>query len=83
MPTLKRKRNRFGRPYENMKVYRPEGTLYATSRRMYLQLAIDRAWHNFALEFGRVPVQERVVVEVIGITAGWDVTVFELPEEAE
>jgi hypothetical protein len=82
MPTLRRKRGRHGRREEYSLVYRPDGTLYAQGRAVELEAAMQRAWYNFVAEYGRMPVQEQVVAEVIGITAGWDVTVFELPEEA-
>lgn len=66
--------------HDHVKVYRPSGALYANGRAMELRAAMDKAWYNFVAEFGRMPVQERTVAEVIGVTAAWDVTVFELPE---
>jgi hypothetical protein len=66
--------------HAHAKVYRPSGTLYANGRATDLCAAMDQAWYNFVAEFKRMPVQERAVAEVIGVTASWDVTVFELPE---
>lgn len=76
MPILKRRS-------KHVKVYRPSGTRYAEAKMVELKDAMDRAWHNFAKEFGDIPDQERTVVEVMGVTCAWDVTVFELPKEDE
>lgn len=73
MPIMKRR-------HEHTKVYRPNGTRFANGKDYYLERALDKAWQNFENEFGSLPKQEHVVLEVLGVTAAWDVTLMEIME---
>ena len=75
MPTLKRR-------YDSTLVDRPNGTRYAEAKEDILERAVRYAWVSFIKEFGYSPVQERTIIEALGVTGAWDVTVFELQKEA-
>ena len=73
MPILKRR-------HDYVKLYRPNGAKYAEARNMNLNGALDLAMAAFFVEFGRRPVQEKTYVEIMGVTADWVVTVFEIED---
>lgn len=75
--------------YPHTKVWRPKGTRYGWAQGTVLPeddfatecgFVIHSALINFCDEFGP-PDLERVVVEIIGVTAKIDVMVYELPED--
>lgn len=74
MPVLRRR-------YDNVLMFRPNGTRYSEGKHDDMDVALGAAWDKFVAEFGEVPVQERTIIEVLGVTGAWDVTLFELPAE--
>jgi len=79
MPILKTR-------YDYSKVFRPNGSRYAHGGTcFYLPDAVQKAVEAFEREFGpEAPlVQESAVVEIIGVTAGWSATIFEILEQME
>jgi hypothetical protein len=74
MPVLKRQ-------YDHVKVFRPSGALYADGDSLTTpEVAIADAQRAFIAEFGRAPVQSKVVFEIVGVTAKWVATVYEIEE---
>ncbi len=74
MPTL-------GGRKQYSRVWRPSGTRFASAKTRTIPDAVLDAFVAFRAEFGPRPVQERTVIEIVGVTGAWDATVFELPEE--
>jgi hypothetical protein len=56
---------------DHVKVYRPRGAKYGEARDAVAANAIAKAQTNFSNEFGYVPKQHLVVIEVVGVTGGW------------
>lgn len=59
--------------YNHVKVYRPTGTRYGEGRHVVLNNAIALAIGAFAIEFGYVPKQDVVVIDIVGSVAEWHV----------
>ena len=66
--------------FDHVKVYRPRGTRYGTGRHGEIERAVELAEEAFIREFGYAPRQEEVVIEIVGVTADWVVTYFEVKE---
>jgi hypothetical protein len=76
MPILKRRKGR-----NWMRVYRPAGARYAEARSVSATTGVKEALKAFAREFGRPPVQEKTNIEIMGVTADWCVTVWEIDDD--
>jgi hypothetical protein len=73
MPILKRR-------HDFMKVYRPSGARYAECRDGDHTYAYLKALDNFRDEFGHYPAQEKTYIEIMGVTADWVATVWEIED---
>lgn len=68
------------RRFDYQKIYRPNGTKYAEAHGSDLHATIDLAMNLWLQEFGPLH-QALAVIEIVGVTAEWSVTVMEIPEE--
>jgi len=64
--------------YEYTKVYRPNGMRFAEAHATTLEDAIDLAKNLFVQEFGALQ-QSIAVIEAVGATGQWYVTIMEVP----
>jgi len=61
-----------------VKVYRPDGTKYSEGQGSNMYEAISIAQTNFVKEFQLVPSRDVTVIEAVGTSLGWKVTLLEL-----
>jgi hypothetical protein len=67
---------------KNTRLVRPAGCRYASgSTQESILMAMTTAILAFHREFGRPCVQERTIIETMGVTGGWSVTIVEEPED--
>jgi hypothetical protein len=66
--------------YDYIKVYRPNGLLFAEGKHKDLVDAIVLAEDNFHKEFGRYTTQTKTFMEILGVTGQWCVTIFEIED---
>jgi hypothetical protein len=71
MPLLKRR-------HDHTKVYRPNGTKYADGSGTAAEDAVFNAQWAFQGEFGYVPKPEHTIIEVLGVTAGFEARFMEI-----
>jgi hypothetical protein len=64
--------------YDYTKVYRPNGMRYAQGEGDHPARAVGNAELAFENEFGSLPRQGDVVIEVLGCTAVWVATYMEV-----
>jgi hypothetical protein len=64
--------------HDHVKVYRPNGARYANGESATWHDAVAKALSNYALEFGDVPAQHEMVIEVVGGHHRFLCTVWEL-----
>lgn len=65
---------------KHVKVYRPSGTRYSEAKRGSLIDAVQEVFTNFAVEFKELPRQDHIIIEAVGVTGAWDVTLFEIKD---
>ena len=67
--------------HHHVKVYRPIGMRYAEASGPTLLATVTQAQAAFAQEFKYEPRQDETVIEVVGVTGLWYVTVMEVKNE--
>ena len=70
----------FKNRYQYSKVYRPNGMKYSHGKAETIPEAFNQAIEAFVGEFNYSPRQEHCVIEVIGVTGAWDVTLNEIKD---